>query len=215
MTAGRAPMWSGLVLVLVLAMVLGVSLWRQTSRAARMEAEVVELRRTMENLRQENQVLQREQVQADELARLRRENQEIHRLRNEVRQLREDKATLATSGQAAQSATSQAQNSMAQLQQQLQMLTAQNQQLTAQLQADQASAQSLTQSCMSNLRILEGAKDQFALENRIGVGTQVTPENVLPYLKDNQFLQCPAGGAYNLNAIGVWTTCSIPGHAIQ
>ena len=40
-------------------------------------------------------------------------------------------------------------------------------------------------SIFNNLRIIEGAKDQWALENKKGVGDTVTETDLLPYLKDN------------------------------
>jgi len=47
--------------------------------------------------------------------------------------------------------------------------------------------------CINNLREIWAATQQWALDNRQGPGTTVTPEEILPYLKNA--VVCPAGGA--------------------
>lgn len=71
--------------------------------------------------------------------------------------------------------------------------------------------------CINNLRQIDGAKEQWALENRVATGTAVTetgPTGVNAYIKGEQRPVCPAGGSYNYNNVGVNPTCSIPGHTI-
>jgi hypothetical protein len=67
--------------------------------------------------------------------------------------------------------------------------------------------------CMNNLRIIDGAKDQWALEKRKGTGDVANAADVAEYCKGNVFPECPAGGAYTLNPIGTPATCSWLGHA--
>ena len=47
--------------------------------------------------------------------------------------------------------------------------------------------------CINNLREIWGATQQWALDNRQGANTTVTPEEILPYLRCA--VVCPAGGA--------------------
>jgi regulator of replication initiation timing len=68
--------------------------------------------------------------------------------------------------------------------------------------------------CINNLRELDAAKQQWALENNKAVGAVPTAQDLLPYLPDGLFPVCPAGGVYSINAVGVPPTCSIPGHVL-
>lgn len=61
--------------------------------------------------------------------------------------------------------------------------------------------------CQENLSILDGAKEQYALENKKQNGDPVTMEDLKPYLKKAP--ECPAGGEYKLNPIGTDPVCSI------
>ncbi len=100
----------------------------------------------------------------------------------------------------------------------MQQLLAENERLRAenqqfqQFQQAQASAQA--NACVNNLRIIEGAKDQWALENKKTVGAAVSAQDILPYLRNNAFPACPQGGVYTLNTVGAPPTCSIPGHVL-
>jgi hypothetical protein len=71
--------------------------------------------------------------------------------------------------------------------------------------------------CINNLRIIDGAKQQWALENSKTADAIPTEKDLGPYLpKGMTFdtLKCPASGVYSLNKIGAPPTCSIPTHAI-
>ena len=48
--------------------------------------------------------------------------------------------------------------------------------------------------CINNLRQIDGAKEQWALENRKGAADAVTATDVTPYIKGGDQLKCPAGG---------------------
>jgi hypothetical protein len=63
--------------------------------------------------------------------------------------------------------------------------------------------------CINNLRQLDGAKEQFALEKKLLAGYIITAEEeklVYQYVKGGQ-PKCPGGGAYKLNVIGAAPTC--------
>ena len=55
--------------------------------------------------------------------------------------------------------------------------------------------------CLNNLRLIDGAKDQYALENGQATGAACTAADVSPYLKMG-FPVCPIGGTYTIGAIG-------------
>ena len=47
--------------------------------------------------------------------------------------------------------------------------------------------------CQNNLRILWGAAESYALENRKDSGSIISPADLKPYLKDNRVPRCPLG----------------------
>ncbi|MGQ9456524.1 MAG: competence type IV pilus major pilin ComGC [Armatimonadota bacterium] len=69
---------------------------------------------------------------------------------------------------------------------------------------------SRAKSCCSNLRQIETAKEQWAMDNKASDGDEVTGGiNTLVaqgYLK--QTPKCPSGGTYTINPIGTNATCS-------
>ncbi len=67
-------------------------------------------------------------------------------------------------------------------------------------------------SCINNLRIIDHAKEQWALANNKNEGDAVTMADIQPYLK--QVPVCPQGGKYTLGAIGTEPTCSHAGHVL-
>lgn len=60
--------------------------------------------------------------------------------------------------------------------------------------------------CMNNMRKIEAAKDQWAIEHDENTGVVITWTEVLPYLKTQPM--CPAGGAYDGWEIGVPIYCT-------
>jgi competence protein ComGC len=70
--------------------------------------------------------------------------------------------------------------------------------------------------CINNLRIIEGAKQQWALENKKVQTDTPTAQELNSYIAGGfGSLQCPAGGVYTINAAGAEATCSIPGHTLS
>jgi uncharacterized protein (DUF3084 family) len=94
-------------------------------------------------------------------------------------------------------------------QEHLQQLQAEQQQ-----QAAQAAAIAAANACISNLRQIVAAKDQWALDKNKDATDVPTTQDLLPYLKDGVFPVCPAGGIYSINAAGTLPTCSVPGHLL-
>ena len=72
--------------------------------------------------------------------------------------------------------------------------------------------------CINNLRMIDGAKEQWALENRATTGGAVTEDGatgVNSYIKGNARPVCPAGGSYTYGAIGENPTCTVAGHTLN
>jgi uncharacterized coiled-coil DUF342 family protein len=187
-------------------------------------SEIATLRNAVETANQtlsERTASTQASAQADELTRLRKDNQELHRLRNEVRELREASQQTAKAAQAAPATSAGSTELVAQLQRQVQQLQAENLQLRAaqQLALTEAQVQVRTQlaqigPCINNLRQIDGAKQQWALENRQTVEALPEVADIEPYLGNPTTLLCPAGGTYTLNAVGVPPTCTTPGHVL-
>ena len=190
-------------------------------RIKQTDQEMTALRESNQELKKalvENEDLKKIQVQVEEVARLRKENEELHRLRNEVRQLREEKQGAARTARTGQSAPAQPKadgSASPQLLLQLQQLLDENGRLRAENQQfQQMQSNTSLNTCLNNLRILNGAKDQWALEAQKANNTAVSAEDILPYLKNNSIPTCPQGGVYTLNVVGVMPTCNFPGHVL-
>ena len=85
-----------------------------------------------------------------------------------------------------------------------------------QLQAEQQQAQAVADAntCINNLRQIDAAKQQWALEKEKSATDVPTAEDLLPYFKDGIFPVCPDGGTYSINAVGDLPACSIQGHVL-
>jgi outer membrane murein-binding lipoprotein Lpp len=149
--------------------------------------------------------------QNDQIAAMQKDNAELLRLRNQVRQLGDDKAQLTKQLQAAES---QAARSQAEIQT-VQARAVENAKFMQEQQIMQAKQnQAVVSSCINNLRLIDGAKQQWALEHSKGPNDVPQPQDIAPYLPNNMIPQCPGGGRYTLNAVNKAPTCSIPGHTL-
>jgi hypothetical protein len=77
-----------------------------------------------------------------------------------------------------------------------------------------ARATSQQNACINNLRQIQAAKQEWALEKGKAQTDVPTWDDLQPYLSGKVPLVCPAGGTYSLNAVGDPPTCSIPGHVL-
>ena len=70
--------------------------------------------------------------------------------------------------------------------------------------------------CINNLRQIDAAKNEWALEKGKKNGDAVTEDDIKPYIRliNGELPKCPAGGTYTLNAVGEPPTCSVPGHKL-
>lgn len=79
---------------------------------------------------------------------------------------------------------------------------------------EKARATSQENACINNLRQIDAAKQQWALEKNKTATDVPTEEDIAPYLMNNKMPRCPAGGTYTIGAVGEKPTCNIPGHML-
>jgi type II secretory pathway pseudopilin PulG len=76
-----------------------------------------------------------------------------------------------------------------------------------------ARAVSQANACINNLRVIDSAADEFALETGKSNGDPIRyPRDLKPYIRLNAFNRitaCPAGGRYSLPTVGSQATCSL------
>ena len=68
--------------------------------------------------------------------------------------------------------------------------------------------------CINNLRQIDGAKQQWALETGKTANAEPRKEDLLPYFQNQQFPVCPGAGVYKLNAVSAHPTCSLQTHTL-
>jgi competence protein ComGC len=71
-----------------------------------------------------------------------------------------------------------------------------------------------TNMCINNLRQIDAAKQEWALENNKKGTDTPTQADVAHYLKNSQFPVCPAKGTYTIGPVDEPPTCSIPNHKL-
>jgi len=168
--------------------------------------EVDALRAKAEDLQKETA------AQADQIASMQKDNAELLKLRGQVRQMADEKAQITKQLATAQS---QAERSQAEAQQ-IQARAAESAKQMAEQQILQSRQnQTAAATCINNLRLIDGAKQQWALEKNKTANDTPQPQDLLPYIgRNGVFPQCPGGGRYTLNAVSIAPTCSIPGHTL-
>jgi len=72
----------------------------------------------------------------------------------------------------------------------------------------------MTNACINNLRMIEAAKNEWALEHKKNPADVPASQDLTPYLKNGAFPTCPAGGTYTIGAVSNAPTCSIAGHKL-
>jgi len=87
-----------------------------------------------------------------------------------------------------------------------------------------ARATSQANACINNLRQIDAAANQFALEQHMRTGQPINyPTDLTPFIRlnvQNSIPPCPAGGNYSCNAVGNAPTCDIgttttPPHVLE
>ena len=213
------------LVVVAVAAVAGGVIFKMKSANEAQQRELTALRedkRAFESLRVEAQDLPKLRAMAREMEAVKKDAETVHRLRGEVSQLRaEQKQFIKAQGevQRLQGALQQEQAQAEQLrlqQAQLQVAVRAAQQAAQpapQTPAGPQAAQVLQNACINNLRQLEGATQQWALENKMTATSRVNPEGIKVYLKGGLLPLCPAGGQYTVTIVNERPRCSIPGHS--
>ena len=76
---------------------------------------------------------------------------------------------------------------------------------------------SQTNACINNLRQIDGAKQQWALENHQTSTAAPASAALRPYLgrgTAGSWPQCPAAGAYTIGNVSTAPTCNINNHVL-
>lgn len=77
--------------------------------------------------------------------------------------------------------------------------------------------------CINNLRLIDTAVQQWALENNKNGGDTVAVDSLTAYLNRGAgqingtaagAVKCPSGGTYTLTTVDQKPTCSVAGHAL-
>ena len=67
--------------------------------------------------------------------------------------------------------------------------------------------------CINNLRQIDAAANEFALEHHLTNGSPINfPDDLTPYIKltkDGKIPPCPQGGVYSIKKVGDTPTCSL------
>jgi prepilin-type N-terminal cleavage/methylation domain-containing protein len=71
-----------------------------------------------------------------------------------------------------------------------------------------------TNACINNLRQIDGAIQQWALETRAAPTAPVTMANCTPYLKGGVAPVCPASGTYGMTTVTEEPTCTVANHTL-
>jgi DNA repair exonuclease SbcCD ATPase subunit len=149
-----------------------------------------------------------------ENARLRAENQNLSQ---KFSQLQNENTRLRGANQQITQQLQTSRDAAQQQQEQLQQIQTENQQANP---APEPSAEQLLSAvtqlntCINNLRQIDAAKQQWALENDKTADAIPPAQDLLPYFRGGVFPVCPSGGGYTINAVGVPPTCSVPGHVL-
>ncbi len=213
----------------LLVIALAIGLGAVYSTVQKQSAELAQLRSQNLDLEaQHEEDAKKTAAAADpaELAQLRQEHAELIRLRGQAQALRSEKQQLTKQVQSAEAQAAGAQAQAQTAQEQAEALR-RNMPKPGQPMTPEAEAafraryglvaatpeQAQLNACINNLRQLDGAKQQWALENKKTAADVPSEADVTPYLK--AFPTCPSGGTYTLHEVGAMPTCSVPGHALS
>jgi chromosome segregation ATPase len=140
--------------------------------------------------------------QASEISGLRKQNEV---LTGKVSALQKNLESVQANSQKTEQSLSKARTALELQQANLQQLQTEQQQARVAANAN---------ACINNLRLLDAAKQQWALDKNKAAEAVPTSQELLPYLKDGIFPVCPDGGVYSLNAVGEIPACSVQGHVL-
>lgn len=68
--------------------------------------------------------------------------------------------------------------------------------------------------CISNLRVIDHAKEQWGFEKKKAVGDRARRVEIQTYMKGGKAPECPANGTYRYRPFGSEPRCTIDGHEL-
>ena len=68
--------------------------------------------------------------------------------------------------------------------------------------------------CIANLRVIDSAKEMWALDHNADAGVTPAWVDILPYIHGGAKPVCPQGGTYTIKPIGQPPACSHKGHQL-
>ena len=72
----------------------------------------------------------------------------------------------------------------------------------------QARTSARRNTCINNLRLIDAAKDQYALANNVNTGAAVDEADATPYLRGNAMPACPSAGVHTIDVVGTKPSCT-------
>ncbi|MDF3129171.1 type II secretion system protein [Kiritimatiellaeota bacterium B1221] len=69
-------------------------------------------------------------------------------------------------------------------------------------------------SCINSLRLIEAAKDQYAIDNDIASGTVIPNTELQNYMKGETMPTCPSNGTISANGVDTPASCTTSGHEL-
>ena len=209
-----------------MAAIVGFGLFaRSQKQAGKLSREVAGLKSRVAELESshlEPKDLLRFRSQEEEIERLKKDAQELPKLRGEITRLRTRKAEFdkmeeeigPLKAAVRELANIKKQNN--QLANREQYLTQLNRQIQGQMaQGQQAVGGKAVfaqyNQCVVNLKQLDGAAQQWALETKKTARSPVEVEGIKPYLKGSRLPVCPNGGNYLFRTVAESPTCSVHG----
>ena len=189
-----------------------------TIAAAAIAAPVIVQHQSVSRLREENRVLQEQQSNVSQLV------SENERLSNLVAQANGAPAPEPDQGRELLRLRGEV-TSLRQQTKELALLQKENRELRTRQMAIPPQAPAPRQApltedaardaCLNQLRQIDGAIQQYALELKLSDNDRVTAEQIMPYLKNaDAVLHCPSGGTYTFGPVSDIPVCSVPGHAL-
>lgn len=165
------------------------------------QAQIWQLQKDLDELKNSNAGLQ-----ASEILRLRKQN-EIYS--NQLAQAQTMMNQLTAQVQETAENLTNARAALQLQQEHLQQLQSENKLVT-----DAGITIIHRNACINNLRQIDAAKQQWALEKNKSSDDVPTVDDLVPYLKDGVFPICPDGGTYSINEVDTLPTCTIQGHVL-
>lgn len=191
----------------LLVVFLGATTAMLFSNAQKRDLDIATLRAQVEQfdaLRAELDDARKTQVNQNELERLRKESDEVYKLRNQVAQLQKKLKEIPPPP---------APEIVYQQFQEPPPPPPPTEPVPETPTEDPVTRQQREQ-CLHNMNVIEEAKTMWAVANNKQAGERMTVIDITTALPNSSMPLCPSGGVYNLNEVGIPVSCSISSHSL-